>query len=195
MSLTTVSLDDDAGLCDDDGWESVEEARCERRTSRRRLRSAEACEVRPRGALRQRERERDDTGRRLFGDHGGRSLGGVLAIVVLLILAAMYFGGGWYGPAGDVIDRPSPVVAHGRISDHDLDYGYAYADYARRYDTGAAWSGWRGGGEAESNAEAGDGPWLNAPRAWTIGAIVLLLIIFALGASLGRSIFAGSSDD
>jgi len=182
MALRPFDIDDETGVFGDDGWEAVEEERCERRTRRRRRSGSEACDV-DRGP---RRRDRDLSPQPWLGGVGYGGLGAALLAIVLVVLAASYFSRTWDGP-GAIAERPAAVVEQDRFADRDRDFGYAYADYARRYNTGAAWSDVR----AEPDAR----PWFSEPRAWMGGGILLLLVVIALAAILSRSMFADPADD
>ncbi len=182
MAPRAVSLELESADGDDDGWEAFEEARCQRRTRRRRFRSAPACEI-DAAPL-----DRDGTRQPLFGGYGFHGVGAALLLVGLLILANAYFGGRLDGPAGDNAYRPAPILErghdHDRFGDH-REWDYGYADYVRRYD----------GGDALSDPGGDRGPWISNSMGWTTGGVLLVFGVVVLGVALGRSAFGGLSDD
>ena len=183
MTVHTVSLDHEADSCSDDGWEAIEEERLQRRTSRRRIRSSAACD--PDGAAQRRDRA--NATRMRFGGFGYGGLGAGLLAIILLVAAAAYLGDGGYQPFAPVTERPAMRVDHDRFADHDQAYGYAYADYTRRYDTGTAWSDPRP--DRETSA------WFGERRAWMGGGLLLVLIVLAAAVVLSRTVFTGPADD
>ena len=114
--------------------------------------------------------------RLLFGGVGLRGLGGVLVAAGLLVMAAGLFASGWNGPVGAYAEHGGYEQSH--MTSRDREYGYAYADYARRFDTGTAWSGWR----------ADPVVWTADPRALVTGGLFCLLGIGLLAAAPRRSI-------
>lgn len=116
---------------------------------------------------RRRESSTDDAALRrlMFGGMSLRTLGGLLVVAGVLVVAAGVFVTNWDGPVGGYFDRSG--YEHRRMTERDQDYAYAYADYMRRYDTGAAWSG----GRADADADE----WTIDPEALTTGGLLGLL--------------------
>jgi hypothetical protein len=130
-----------------------------------------------RGRRRRAEPAKDDAALRrlLFGDMSLRGLGGLALVAGLLVVAAGVFVTNWDGPFGADVDRGG--FDQRRMTDRDQAFGYAYADYVRRFDTGAAWSGWR----------ADEDIWTIDPEALTTGGLFCLLGVGLLAVGRRRT--------
>ena len=183
MGLHPVNLGAEPDPCGDDGWEAVEEERLQRRSSRRRIRATPSCGL----DSRPRRREPDTIARRLFGGVGYRGMGAGLLAILLLVLAASYLDGRRENAPSHLTVRPAAASDHDPFADHDRDYAYAYADYARRYDVGSAWS--------RERFEPEVSPWFGESRGWIAGGLLVVLIGMVVGVALSRTSPADPSDD